>query len=91
MIDLKICKYHIYTIDRLNIVLAVDVPKLDKNKRETGDIGERRLGYYPSLKSALEAYMRTEMASEERVADDVQKIVDKLDEIADRIEKVCEK
>ena len=91
MIDLKIGKYHIYTLDRLNIVLAVDVPKLDKNKRETGEIGERRLGYYPSLKSALEAYMRTEMASEEWVADDAQKIMDKLDEIYEKIEKVCEK
>lgn len=91
MIDLKLGKYHIYTLDRMNTVLAVDVPKLDKNKRETGEMSERRLGYYPSLKSALEAYMRTEMASEEWVADDAQKIVDKLDEIAERIEKVCEK
>lgn len=89
MIDLKLGKYQIYTLDRLNIVLAVDVPKLDKNKRKTGKIGERRLGYYPSLKSALEAYMRTEMASEDWKADDSQKIMDKLDEIADRIEKVC--
>lgn len=89
MIDLKIGKYRIYTLDRLNIVIAVDVPKLDKNKRETGEIGERRLGYYPSLKSALEAYMRTETASEEWVADDAQKIMDKLDEIAVRIENAC--
>lgn len=89
MIDIKLGKYHIYTLDRLNIVLAVDVPKLDKNKRETGEIGERRLGYYPSLKSALEAYMRTGMASEEWIADDAQKIMDKLEEIALRIEKAC--
>ena len=47
MIDIKLGKYHIYTLDRLNIVLAVDVPKLDKNKRETGEVGERRIGYYP--------------------------------------------
>lgn len=91
MIDLKIGKYRIYTLDRLNVVLSVDVPKLDKNKRETGEIGERRLGYYPSLKSALEAYMRTETASEEWKADDAQKIMDKLDEISEKIEKVCEK
>lgn len=89
MINLKLGKYHIYTLDRLNIVLAVDVPKLDKNKRETGEIGERRLGYYPSLKSALEAYTRTETASEEWIEDDVQKIRDKLDEIAVRIKNAC--
>lgn len=73
----------------MNTVLAVDVPKLDKNKRETGEIGERRLGYYPSLKSALEAYMRTETASEEWKSYDEQKIMDKLEEIALRIENAC--
>ena len=89
MINLKIGEHRIYTLDRMNTVLAVDVPKLDKNKRETGEIGERRLGYYPSLKSALEAYMRTETASEKWVADGAQKIMDKLEEIAVRIENAC--
>ena len=91
MIDLKLGKYHIYTLDRLNVVLAVDVPKLDKNKRETGEIGERRLGYYQSLKSALEAYMRTETASEEWCAKEAEEIIQKIDEIYEKIEKVCEK
>ena len=89
MIDLKLGKCRIYTLDRLNVVLAVDVPKLDKNKRETGEMYERRIGYFPNLKSALNAYMRTETASEEWVADDAQKIMDKLEEIAVRIENAC--
>lgn len=89
MIDLKIGKYRIYTLDRMNIALSVYVPKLDKNKRETGEICERRLGYFPSIKSALQAYMQTETASEEWIADDAQKIMDKLDEIAVRIENAC--
>ena len=91
MIDLKIGEYRIYTLDRLNIELSVYVPKLDKNKRETGEIGERRLGYYPSLKSALNAYMRTETASEEWCAKEAKEIIQKIDEIANRMEKVCEK
>ena len=91
MIDLKIGEYRIYTLDRLNIALSVYVPKLDKNKRETGEIGERRLGYYPSLKSALNAYMRTETASEEWCAKEAKEIIQKIDEIANRMEKVCEK
>ena len=89
MIDLKIGEYRIYTLDRINIALSVYVPKLDKNKRETGDICERRIGYFPTIKSALQAYMQTEMASEDWKADDAQKIMDKLDEIAARIENAC--
>lgn len=89
MINLKIGEHRIYTLDRMNTVLAIDVPKKDKNKRETGEMSERRLGYYPNLKSALNAYMRTETASQAWQASDVQKIIDKLDEIAVRIENAC--
>lgn len=63
MIDLRLGDYRIYTLDDKNIVLSKYTLVKKPSAKNLGELAERKIGYYSSLKAAVKSYMEREMAS----------------------------
>lgn len=89
MIDIKLGKYRIHHIDEKNLVLAKEHIVSDRKSKRYGEKTEKMIGYYSSLKSAVNAYTREEIASPDYELKTVEEIRSFIDDLVKKIEEAA--
>lgn len=90
MINLILGDYRICTLENGTVALCERHIISKRSSQNFGTITESIDGYHSSLKSALLAYTKKKIASDDYCAETVEQLEAVLDNLASRIEKALE-
>ena len=90
MINLNLGDYSIQTLDRHNICLIKRSAVTTDRFGSAGNVVEKRIGYFPTLEGALNAYCRLELQNGEEALVSASDILSKIDELKVFVKEVSD-